>query len=244
MKRLAASGFGLGWLPLAPGSWGSLPPAIIFAVMSYLGASSAMIIIVMIVLAVAGSVICVKCAPASIAATGDTDPNEVVADEIAGQAITFALAGSFVSGPIWWAPALGGFFLFRLFDVIKPCPARRLEKLPQGWGILADDLFAGLYAAITLVLCLKLWASWSGGQAHPQAALGAATRQLWTLPSPSPALYDQVQGLRLPLPSQSTAGGPTPCRRRLNIHRQCPEIGMQKPAYPTDSMLRGGDGRA
>lgn len=163
MKRLAASGFGLGWLPLAPGSWGSLPPAIIFALMSYLGASSAMIIIVMIVLAVAGSVICVRCAPASIAATGDSDPPEVVADEIAGQAITFALAGAFVSGPIWWAPALGGFFLFRLLDVIKPCPARRLEKLPQGWGILADDLFAGLYAAIALVLFLKLWAQWSAG---------------------------------------------------------------------------------
>jgi phosphatidylglycerophosphatase A len=58
---------------------------------------------------------------------------------------------------------LGGFFLFRLLDVIKPCPARRLEKLPQGWGILADDLFAGLYAAIALVLCLKLWAQWSAG---------------------------------------------------------------------------------
>jgi phosphatidylglycerophosphatase A len=163
MKRLAASGFGLGWLPLAPGSWGSLPPAIIFALMSYLGASSAMITILMAVLALAGSVISVKCAPASIAATGDTDPNEVVADEIAGQAITFALAGSFVSGPVWWAPAVGGFFLFRLFDVIKPCPARRLEKLPRGWGILADDIVAGLYAGISLAICLQLWVRWPGG---------------------------------------------------------------------------------
>jgi phosphatidylglycerophosphatase A len=163
MKRLAASGFGLGWLPLAPGSWGSLPPAIIFALMSYFNVSSTVITIIMVVLTLAGSVICVKCAPASIAATGDADPPEVVADEIAGQAITFALAGAFVSGPIWWAPALGGFFLFRLLDVIKPCPARRLEKLPRGWGILADDLFAGLYAAIALVLCPKLWAQWSAG---------------------------------------------------------------------------------
>ena len=163
MKRLAASGFGLGWLPLAPGSWGSLLPAIIFALVSYFNASSLLIIVVMAALAAAGSVVCVKCAPASIEATGDTDPNEVVADEIAGQAVTFALAGAFLSGPIWWAPAWGGFLLFRLFDVIKPCPARRLEKLPQGWGILADDLFAGLYAAIALVLCLKLWAQWSAG---------------------------------------------------------------------------------
>lgn len=163
MKRLAASGFGLGWLPLAPGSWGSLPPAIIFALMSYFNVSSTMITIVMVVLALAGSVICIKCAPASIAAKGDTDPNEVVADEIVGQAITFVLAGPLVSGPVWWAPALGGFFLFRLFDVIKPCPARRLEKLPQGWGILADDIVAGVYAGVSLVVCLQLWVRWSGG---------------------------------------------------------------------------------
>ena len=159
MKRLAASGFGLGWLPLAPGSWGSLPPAIIFALMSCFNVSSTIIIIVMGVLALAGSVICVKCAPASIEATGDTDPNEVVADEIAGQAITFVFAGASmaVAASGVWGLTLGGFFLFRLFDVIKPCPARRLEKLPQGWGILADDIVAGLYAAIALVLCLKLW---------------------------------------------------------------------------------------
>lgn len=165
MKRLAASGFGLGWLPLAPGSWGSLPPAIIFALLSYFNVSSTVITIIMVVLTLAGSVICVKCAPASIEATGDADPPEVVADEIVGQAITFVFAGAFVTSgtPTVWGLTLGGFFLFRLFDVIKPCPARRLEKLPQGWGILADDLFAGLYAAIALVLCLKLWAQWSAG---------------------------------------------------------------------------------
>jgi phosphatidylglycerophosphatase A len=159
MRRLAASGFGLGWLPLAPGSWGSLPPAIIFALMSCFNVSSTIIIIVMAVLALAGSVICVKCAPASIEATGDTDPNEVVADEIAGQAITFVFAGASmaVAASGVWGLTLGGFFLFRLFDVIKPCPARRLEKLPQGWGILADDIVAGLYAGLSLVICLKLW---------------------------------------------------------------------------------------
>jgi len=159
MRRLAASGFGLGWLPLAPGSWGSLPPAIIFALMSCFNVSSTIIIIVMAVLALAGSVICVKCAPASIEATGDTDPNEVVADEIAGQAITFVFAGASmaVAASGVWGLTLGGFFLFRLFDVIKPCPARRLEKLPQGWGILADDIVAGVYAGLSLVICLKLW---------------------------------------------------------------------------------------
>jgi len=162
MKRLAASGFGLGWLPLAPGSWGSLLPAIIFALLSYFNASWPMIIVVMSALAAAGSIVCIKCATASIEATSDTDPNEVVADEIAGQSITYILASSFVSGPVWWAPAVGGFLLFRFFDVIKPCPARRLEKLPRGWGILADDIVAGVYAGVSLVVCLRLWMSWSG----------------------------------------------------------------------------------
>ena len=94
---------------------------------------------------------------------------------------------------------------------------------------------------------------------HPQAALETATLSTHeTIPKPRPSgyglalrrdesqrrVYGQGQALRLPLPSQFTGGGPTPCRRRLNIHRQCPKIGMQKPAYPTDSMLRGGNARA
>lgn len=163
MKRLAASGFGLGWLPLAPGSWASLPPAIIFAVMSHFHTPSAVIIVVMAALAVAGSVVCIKCAPASIAATGDADPPEVVADEIAGQAITFIVATAFIRVYAYtcipvYTLVVGGFLSFRLFDVIKPCPARRFERLPRGWGILADDIVAGLYAGIALVICLKLWA--------------------------------------------------------------------------------------
>jgi len=165
MKRLAASGLGLGWLPLAPGSWGSLLPAIIFALLSHFNASSPTIIVVMAALAAAGAVVCVKCAPASIEATGDADPPEVVADEITGQAITFVFAGASmaVAASGIWGLTLGGFFLFRLFDVIKPSPARRLEKLPQGWGILADDIVAGVYAGISLAICLQLWLRWSGG---------------------------------------------------------------------------------
>ena len=89
MKRLLASCFGLGWLPVAPGTWGSLPPTLAFALMCLLSTSAVIVSIVMAVLALAGSVLCVKFAPASITATGKTDPGEVVADEFAGQAVTF-----------------------------------------------------------------------------------------------------------------------------------------------------------
>ncbi len=161
MKRLLTSCFGLGWLPLAPGSWGSLPPVIVFALMSRLNVPAVLISTVMVILALAGAVICIKFAPVIIALTGKDDPGEVVADEVAGQAITL-LAAPFlfppdVSTKQIWAVALLGFFLFRLFDSVKPWPIRRLEKLPEGWGILCDDLLAGVYAGIVFVVCLKFW---------------------------------------------------------------------------------------
>ena len=158
MKRLLASCFGLGWLPVAPGTWGSLPPVIVFALMCHFGASVVSISIVMAALVLAGSVICVKCAPASIAAIGKADPGEVVADEFAGQALTF-LPISVVAAGQTWVVALLGFLLFRLFDITKPWPIRKLEKLPAGWGILLDDLLAGLYAAIVLLIGGRLWLS-------------------------------------------------------------------------------------
>ena len=159
MKRLLASCFGLGRLPIAPGTYGSVPSAMVFALLGYLGASATVISIAMAALALAGSVVCVKFASASIIATGKKDPREVVADEFAGQSVTFLLipflAQSIISSGGIWITALLGFFLFRLFDIAKPWPIRRLEKLPEGWGVLADDLLAGVYAGIALLLCIK-----------------------------------------------------------------------------------------
>jgi len=161
MKRLLTSCFGLGWLPLAPGTWGSLPPAIIFGLMCQVGASAGLIMIVMAAMALAGSAVCLKFAPAIIAASGTADPRQIVADEIAGQAITFlAIAFTAVgtlSAKQIWVTAVLGFLLFRVFDIAKFWPIHRLEKLPEGWGVLADDLMAGVYAAIVLVICLRLW---------------------------------------------------------------------------------------
>lgn len=159
MKRLFASCFGLGWLPLAPGSWGSLPPTVIFALMCYFQASGIWISVVMAALALAGSYLCVRFTPASIAATGKIDPPEVVLDEVAGQAITFLAVPLLATGAIspsqFLTTAVAGFLLFRAFDTIKPWPAYKFEKFPAGWGVLADDLMAGVYAAITLLVCIK-----------------------------------------------------------------------------------------
>jgi phosphatidylglycerophosphatase A len=161
MKRLLTSCFGLGRLPLAPGTWGSLPAVIIFALMGQFHLSGPSITTVMAALALAGAVICVKFAPDVIAATGKTDPREVVADELAGQALTFLAIPFFT--PVILTPGQiciitsGGFLLFRLIDIAKPWPVRKLEKLPKGWGILADDLLAGVFAAIVLLIIILFW---------------------------------------------------------------------------------------
>lgn len=157
MKRLLTSCFGLGYLPVAPGTWGSLPPTIIFALLSFLHISAAAISIVMVVLAALGSFVCVKFAAAAIEATGKKDPGEVVADEFAGQAVTFLAIFQTIPANHIFTIAMLGFLIFRFFDITKPWPIRKLEKLPHGWGILADDLLAGMYAAVLLLICTNLF---------------------------------------------------------------------------------------
>ncbi len=77
-------------------------------------------------------------------ASGDKDPSMVVIDEVAGQLI--ALIGA----PLHWKTLLASLILFRAFDIVKPSPLRRLEHLPEGTGIMADDLGAGVYALAVL----------------------------------------------------------------------------------------------
>ena len=161
MKRLLTSCFGLGWLPAAPGSWGSLPPAIAFGLIYYLGGGGILAFAVMAAFFIAGSIICVKLSGAAVDATGKEDPNEVVVDEIAGQALSFMaipfLNNSELAVRQIVTISVLGYFLFRLFDTIKPWPCYRFERFHGGWGILADDLMAGTYACVWLAVIAKLW---------------------------------------------------------------------------------------
>ena len=83
--------------------------------------------------------------------TNRTDPQIVVVDEVIGQWITLAGAATFN-----WKTWLAGFALFRLLDMWKPAPARQLEGLPGGWGIVADDVMAGLYGALAIFVLDRL----------------------------------------------------------------------------------------
>ena len=112
----------------------------------------------MFLIAVDASTACVLFSSDAIEATGKKDPPEVVVDEVAGQTLTLLPFSLYdISGNEIIIVTLAGFILFRLFDIIKPWPCRKLEKLPAGWGILADDLMAGFYAAIVLMICLKFF---------------------------------------------------------------------------------------
>jgi len=82
--------------------------------------------------------------------SGRQDPQFVVIDEVAGQWITLLFT------PADWRHALIALVLFRLFDIVKPFPVRRLERLPAGWGIVFDDVAAGLYA-LGIASLLRIW---------------------------------------------------------------------------------------
>ena len=155
-KRLFTSYLGLGWLPLAPGTWASLLPAIVFALLCYFGVPAIVVWIILCVLALDAATVCVWFSPAVVAELGKEDPREIVVDEVAGQALAYFGAYA-VGGREIIVTAAVGFLAFRLFDIFKPWPCRQLEKLPQGWGILADDLMAGVYAAGVLKICSSLW---------------------------------------------------------------------------------------
>lgn len=138
---MAASLCGAGRGPLAPGSWGSLAALPLAALSAWDWRAG-------LVLAVATFALAVAAAERIFRETGDPDPSIVVIDEAVGMVITSLGAG------LHWKTLLTAFLLFRIFDVLKPPPCRRLEKLPGGWGIVMDDVMAGIYALAVLQLLL------------------------------------------------------------------------------------------
>ena len=158
---LAVATCGVGYFPIAPGTLGALVGVGLYLTLwswlyqileanaarrglsllyVFLPQLAAMLLIIFVV-AVAG----VWAATRAEKATQKKDPSIVVIDEVAGQMIAL------LAGPFWfhtWWSILSAFILFRLFDIWKPYPIRRLEALESGLGIMADDLLAGVYALI------------------------------------------------------------------------------------------------
>jgi phosphatidylglycerophosphatase A len=93
---------------------------------------------------------------AEAARRGETDPRAVVLDEVAGQWLALGLVAVLRPGAVTVAAIVISFALFRIADVLKPWPIRRLERLPGGWGIVVDDLAAGLLAAVVQLVLVAL----------------------------------------------------------------------------------------
>lgn len=137
-----ATVFGVGYLPVAPGTWATVVGV---AIAYYLGSNMPVYTILLLILLILGIM-----TTGIIAKQVDQkDPGFLVIDEVVG--VMIALWGL----PLIWPVMICGFFLFRAFDMFKIYPINRLEAQPGGWGIMLDDCLAGVYANIILRIALR-----------------------------------------------------------------------------------------
>jgi phosphatidylglycerophosphatase A len=158
-----ATACGLGYLKPGPGTWGSLMGLALSILVTWLGAHKILSILRMersinfwtngwipggsaLILVLVVAAIGVIVADNVEKQAGATDPQFVVIDEVSGQLIALSLPFIVLNWKTW----LLGFILFRVFDIWKPFPARQAESLHGGWGIMADDWIAGVYAGLVI----------------------------------------------------------------------------------------------
>ncbi len=136
-SKIIASFFGIGFFPIAPGTAASFVLILLYKYFIHSWSLPVFIIVGLLIYAVG-----VLTASVAEAASKREDPRFVVIDEILGQWIALFML------PPSWPIVLAAFFLFRLFDIIKPLWIKRAEKFSSGWGIMLDDILAGMYAGI------------------------------------------------------------------------------------------------
>ena len=145
LYKLTLSGFGAGWLPVAPGTWGAavaILPAWPLAHWTP-GLFNLELTLLILVFSWVGAIGSDLLAP-----EWGEDPRQTVIDEIVGMWI--ALLG-LPFAPAWW---LAAFLLFRFFDIFKPLGIRRMEGIGGGWGVVLDDVVAGAYSSVVLQIAL------------------------------------------------------------------------------------------
>ncbi len=151
IAKFIATGLGSGFLPKAPGTWGSLGAILVFIFWAKWPLKDQILLVVIV------SLVGIYTADQVAKEEGEKDPKIVVIDEIAGQFL--ALIGLSPRPLI----LLSAFFLFRILDILKPPPVRQLERLPGGFGIMADDLMAGLLTNLILRLLAPFFYGNPGG---------------------------------------------------------------------------------
>ena len=146
-----ATGLGAGYFPVAPGTAGSAVGLALVIALRQTSLQPHELTLCLAALTLSLFILGVWSAGKAEKTLGRVDPGQVVIDEVVGQIITF-LATPKAS----WVGMVAGFILFRAFDVVKPFPAQQAERFPGGWGIMLDDVVAGLYSLIVLLI-LGLW---------------------------------------------------------------------------------------
>ncbi len=156
LSRLAITGMGTGYLRPAPGTWGSFAVAILCLAALRAGGGNLLTVNVflaaLVLLSTAG---CIALGPFTERAFGKKDPSYCTLDEWAGQGLALCLLPFGDTWSQWLLVILMAFLAFRLFDITKPPPVRQLERLPHGFGVVADDLLAGVFANILVQLVLR-----------------------------------------------------------------------------------------
>lgn len=151
LRMIVATGLGVGYAPVVPGTFGSLPGVLLAWILGTTGGPQAVAVGAALVIALG-----FWSAGAAARHLGATDPRPVVVDEIAGQMLTLLLV------PPTPLLLVLGFFVFRVLDVVKPFPIRRLEALPGSSGIMADDLAAGMAGGLSLWMALRFFPALAG----------------------------------------------------------------------------------
>jgi phosphatidylglycerophosphatase A len=147
--HLVAIFFGAGLGKPGPGTWGAAATVLLWAIIAHFIPALYQLYVILALTALSIA-IGIPAATLEARGCGRKDPSHVVIDEVAGQLVTL------IAAPVHLVPMLIGFVLFRFFDILKPPPIRLLEKLPEGTGIVVDDLCAGVYGWIVLQFLLHL----------------------------------------------------------------------------------------
>lgn len=145
LSKVISTFFGLGYFPVAPGTITSL--VVVLAYKFYLYQLNwALYLLILFLLLLVGIYTSTKFS----AESNKKDPRKIVIDEACGQLLVLFRM------PEAWFPVLASFVLFRIFDIVKPYPIKKVESLPAGWGIMMDDVVAAIYAGVIVNLYLLL----------------------------------------------------------------------------------------
>ena len=149
LKRFVATVGGIGYLPVAPGTWAAIFTSIVWLITFKTFQSTDTLQLIILPAVIIAGVYC----SGKIINNSDKDPSYIVIDEVAGMCLTLL----FITPT--YQNIIAGLILFRFFDIVKPLGIKRMEKIRNGWGIMMDDVLAGFYANVVLrlLIVIHIW---------------------------------------------------------------------------------------